>query len=59
MDYPRVSYYAADGVVHKNQAKADSIIRRDISNIMSIPADKRTEKTLLDIYTICYKYLLD
>lgn len=59
MDYPRVSYYAADGVVHKNQAKADSIIRRDISNIMSIPADKRTEKTLLDIYTICNKYLHD
>ena len=28
MDYPRVSYYAADGVVHKNPAKADSIIRR-------------------------------
>ena len=59
MDYPRVSYYAADGVVHKNPAKADSIIRRDIVYIMSIPADKRTEKTLLDIYTVCNKYLHD
>lgn len=59
MDYPRVSYYAADGVVHKNPAKADSIIRRDIVYIMSIPADKRTEKNLLDIYTVCNKYLHD